>query len=238
MCYSLPCSSGLASINILLCTNRLLFRIVERGVDRWNPCLSGFHGSKSVFSWSPVCGVLSAQSLFCALASTDILLRKMVYYFKTVEWFVCPWNPCVRCFVKANLCLFGTRSMVFPLTDFDKTSYTILFRMSFVTFAFFFFSNFTLPWILLPSKNFPPIFEHCLMVRFEWISVHRETFGMAFLTFAYFSPYLQKISPYFFNTFPLSDLDKTFYMGSFWDMICDVCIFFSKFLIFPSKLFH
>ena len=153
MCYSLPCSSGLASIIILLCTNRLLFRIVERGVDRWNPCLSGFHGSKSVFSWGLVCGVLSAQSLFCALASTDMLLRKMVHYFRTVEWFVGRWNPCVRCFVEANLCLFGTRSMVFPLPDFDKTSYTILFRMSFVTFAFFFVQISPSPEFSFPLKT-------------------------------------------------------------------------------------
>ena len=60
---------------------------------------------------------------------------------------------------------------------------------------------------------------------------------MAFVTFAFFffrnSP-LPRIPPFFsnkpsflfLNSFPLSDLDETFYIDSFWNGICVVCIFF------------
>ena len=61
---------------------------------------------------------------------------------------------------------------------------------------------------------------------------------MAFVKFAFFSkflpispkfsPFSQKPSPLFLNTFPLSDLDETSYIDSFLDGICVVSIFYSK----------
>ena len=58
---------------------------------------------------------------------------------------------------------------------------------------------------------------------------------MAFLTFAFFFLEILRFSrilpptpenlPVFLNAFSFSDLDETCYIDSFWDVICDVCIF-------------
>ena len=107
----------------------------------------------------------------------------------------------------------------------------------------FFFSKFPFP--PLPSPELPPFFYNHFPYFFNtfrlsdldeisYIDSFWDGICEVCILFRNFpplphlpnSPLPQKPSPLFLNTFPLSDLDETSYIDSFWDGICEVCILF------------
>ena len=126
------------------------------------------------------------------------------------------------------LTIFPLFLNTFPLYDLDETSYVDSFWDG-ICFACISFPEFS------PSLKFPhyPInlssyfwtLSHCpiWMKITTWIH-----FGMAFVRFAFFLiPFLPlKIFTLYLKAYPLSDLDETSYIDSFWDDIDDDWIFF------------
>ena len=81
--------------------------------------------------------------------------------------------------------------------------------------------------IICTNKTY---FKHRVKILLRKYSY--EVSNLAFLSCIAGSPH-QSVSPspnspLILNTFPLSDLDETSYINSFWDGICDVCISFFR----------